>query len=746
MVALLKAANAYVQTQAGYPKPILKGLKAQGAKTKSDTSRLNAALQQAASPLGIGERPSKTAKSAGKKQRRTLEQPAPEIKKQRSSAPILIPIAPAELTAHVISADAAQRLSTPVSVETSTNVSKSPPSEAPAGSATKEPEKAARPEQAKSSENAETPPQIDFDALATNVADFIGEAGKAAAAYIRPRERGEKPLVQTEELAGVFKTLGKIAEHWLSDPQRTLQAQTRLTSSFWSLWSAMMQKGQGQDVPAVRAPDPKDGRFKDPEWTANPYFDFLKQAYLITSGWAEDMVREAEAIDPKTRQQAEFYLRQIASAVSPSNFIATNPELLRTTFRENGANLTRGMRMMAEDIEAGHGDLKVRQSKTEGFKVGVNMGTTPGKVVFRNHLIELLQYTATTPQVLRVPLVIVPPWINKFYVLDLNPEKSFIRWCVAQGITVFVVSWVNPDERHASADFETYMHDGVIAAVETACAITGETQAHTLGYCVGGTMLSVTLAWLAAKNRNIIASSTLLTTQVDFENAGDLKIFVDDAQISSIEQTMAKTGYLPGTQMASAFNMLRPQDLIWPYVINAYLKGQEPGAFDLLYWNSDSTRMPQANHSFYLRNCYLDNKLSKGEMVVGGVRLDLGKVKSPIYNLATKEDHIAPALSVFVGSSRFGGPVRYVLGGSGHIAGVVNPADKAKYQYWTGGPAVGRFEDWLSAARETPGSWWLDWVAWVNTINSEVVPARSPGSAEFAPLGDAPGTYVLVRA
>jgi polyhydroxyalkanoate synthase subunit PhaC len=587
---------------------------------------------------------------------------------------------------------------------------------------------------------------IDPEKLAQNAARLIEQAGKVAAAYIRPREQGQTALAPANEASDMAKTLGRLAEHWMADPARAIEAQSRIATEMMSLWSNTLQRMNGEAPPPVAAPDARDNRFKDPEWSENPYFDFLKQAYLVTTRWADGLVREADGLDPHTRHKADFYVKQIASAISPSNFVATNPELLRTTLAENGENLVRGLAMMAEDVDAGHGDLKIRQSGTEGFAVGVNMATTPGKVVFRNHLIELIQYTPTTGSVLKTPLVIVPPWINKFYILDLNPEKSFVKWCVAQGITTFIVSWVNPDERHAAADFATYMQDGIIAALDAAREITGEPQAHTMGYCVGGTMLAVTLAWLAARKDNRVASATFLTTQVDFTHAGDLQVFVDEEQISAVEETMSRLGYLPGSKMASAFNMLRPQDLIWPYIVNNYLKGKAPAPFDLLYWNSDSTRMPEANHKFYLRNCYLENKLSSGTMEVAGETLDLGKVMTPVYNLAAKEDHIAPARSVFKGSGFFGGPVKYVLAGSGHIAGVVNPPDKKKYQYWTGGPATGSFEEWMAAAAETPGSWWVDWIAWLRGIDGAEVLARAPGSKRHKPLCDAPGDYVKVRA
>ncbi|HEY5795261.1 MAG TPA: class I poly(R)-hydroxyalkanoic acid synthase, partial [Bosea sp. (in: a-proteobacteria)] len=487
-------------------------------------------------------------------------------------------------------------------------------------------------------------------------------------------------------------------------------------------------------------------RFADPDWSGHPMFDFIKQAYLIGSRWAESMVDKAEDLDPHTREKARFYVKQIASALSPTNFVATNPELLRETLRQNGENLVRGMKMLAEDIEAGGGELKIRQSDPGAFQIGVNIASTPGKVIFRDEIMELIQYAPTTETVLKRPLLIVPPWINKFYILDLNAEKSFIRWCVAQGLTVFCISWVNPDERHADKDFESYMREGVFAALDAIEQATGEKSVSAIGYCVGGTLLGVTLAYMAATNDKRIASATFFTTQVDFSKAGELSVFVDEEQIRSVEEQMTKSGYLDGSRMAGAFNMLRPNDLIWSYAINNYLKGKTPTPFDLLYWNSDSTRMPAANHSFYLRNCYLENKLSKGEMRIGGKLLDLGKVKIPVYNLATREDHIAPAQSVFLGSQCFGGPVDYVVAGSGHIAGVVNPPAKVKYQHWTGGPPTGAYEDWIAKASEHPGSWWPHWFAWLEKQAPKRVKPREPGGGKLPALTDAPGTYVLKKA
>ena len=438
-------------------------------------------------------------------------------------------------------------------------------------------------------------------------------------------------------------------------------------------------------------------------------------------------------------------MKQIANAVSPSNFVLTNPQLWRETLGSNAENLARGMHMLAEDIEAGGGELRIRQSDMAQFKVGENLAVTPGKVVFQNELMQLIQYEPSTKTVLKRPLLIVPPWINKFYVLDLTPEKSFIKWCVDQGLTVFVISWVNPDERLAQKDFEDYMTDGPLAALDAIKAATGESKVNAIGYCVGGTLLSITLAYLAAKRDQRIASATFFAAQVDFTHAGDLKVFVDEQQLEAVEKHMHQRGYLEGKKMSSSFNMLRPNDLIWPYVVNNYLRGKAPMPFDLLYWNADATRMPAANHSYYLRKCYFENALSEGKMRIAGVKLDLGKVKAPVYNLATREDHIAPAKSAFLGSKFFGGPVKYVLSGSGHIAGVVNPPSKAKYQYWTGGKPEGELDDWIAKAKENPGSWWPDWMDWIKEQEPATVKPRKPGGSKLRPIEDAPGSYVKVR-
>jgi polyhydroxyalkanoate synthase len=594
---------------------------------------------------------------------------------------------------------------------------------------------------------ADQAPKVDIEALARNAARMIEEGGKALAAYMRPREEGALRQERNDEVTDIVRTLGLVLEYWFADPERTLALQSRLGKSYLDLWAAMAKRLTGEDTSPVVRPDPKDKRFSDPEWTNNQFFDFLKQAYLLTSGWAEELVKEADGLDPHTRHKAEFYIRQISNALSPSNFLMTNPEVLRETLSSNAENLVRGMQNLAEDIEAGGGELRIRQSDGSAFEVGRNLATTPGKVVFQNDLIQLIQYAPSTEKVLAIPLLIVPPWINKFYVLDLTPDKSLIKWCVDQGLTVFCISWVNPDTRHAQKGFDDYMREGPLAAIDAIKLATRAEQIHAMGYCVGGTLLAVALAYLAAKGQSPVKSATLLTTQIDFTHAGDLKIFAaDEEQIESVERQMAEHGYLAGSKMAAAFNLMRSNDLIWPYVINNYLKGKQPLPFDMLYWNADATRMPAANHSFYMRGCYLENRLSKGTMTIANEKLDLKKVGIPIYNLATREDHIAPARSVFLGSSSFGGPIRFVLSGSGHMAGVVNHPGKTKYQFWTGSsPSGENLDDWLAGAQEHPGSWWPDWLAWLKGHGATETEARVPGEGPLKPLEDAPGSYVKVR-
>lgn len=589
--------------------------------------------------------------------------------------------------------------------------------------------------------------KFNAEAFAMNVARAMESGGKALAAYLKPRESGEVQDRPPAELTEVVKTFTSVAEYWLSDTSRASDLQTKLAKDYLDLWGSAARRMAGQDAAPAIAPSPRDKRFADPEWKSNQFFDFVMQLYLLTTKWAQELVSDADGLDPQTRRKAEFYIQQVINALSPSNFVLTNPEVLRETVASSGENLARGLKMLAEDIAAGKGMLKIRQSNPDNLVVGVNMATTPGKVIYQNEMMQLIQYSPTTEKVLRTPLLIVPPWINKFYILDLKPEKSYIKWCVDQGITVFVISWVNPDKRLGNKSWEDYMKEGPLTAMDVIEKVTGEMKVHTAGYCVGGTMLATTLAWLAEKRRQRVSSATFFAAQVDFTHAGDLLVFVDEEQVAALEKDMKAAGVLEGSKMAMAFNMLRSNDLIWSYVVSNYLKGQQPSAFDLLHWNSDATRMTASNHSYYLRNCYLENRLSTGSMVLDNTLLDLSKVMVPVYNLATREDHIAPAESVLYGSQFFGGPVKYVLSGSGHIAGVVNPPASNKYQYWTNDTIKDvNVAQWMKDAVEHKGSWWPDWREWLGGLDPEEVPARAVGSEALPPIEDAPGSYVRVRA
>jgi polyhydroxyalkanoate synthase subunit PhaC len=583
------------------------------------------------------------------------------------------------------------------------------------------------------------------DALARNMVRLFDQSTKV---FFNLAERtsanGKGPYSVASDASEAAKSLGEVARHFLSEPAKVAAAQGELLQSYADLWGRSVRRFFGEDVEPVVKPEPGDNRFKDPDWSNSQFFDFWKQAYLITSRWAEGVTRNTEGVDEKTRARALFYLNQMLAAASPSNFPLTNPEVVRATLATNAENLVQGLAHFAHDLEQSKDLLRISQTDLSAFEVGRNLAITPGKVVFQNDLIQLIQYSPATSEVYERPLLIVPPWINKYYILDLVPEKSFVKWAVEQGFTVFMISWVNPDERLAAKTFEDYMHEGIYAALEAVNRQAGVHHVNALGYCVGGTLLAATLAYMAAKGDDRISSASFLAAQVDFSEAGDLLVFIDDTQLKALEEMMAEQGYLDGSRMAAVFNMLRPRDLIWPYVVNNYLLGKKPFPFDLLFWNADSTRLPAANHVFYLREFYHLNRLSKGEMELGGVRLDLSHVSIPIYELFTKEDHIAPALSVFRGSKLFGGPVRLTMSGSGHIAGVVNPPAKKKYQFWSNGPAA-NLQEWMAEAAETAGSWWPDWTAWLAQYSGDKVPARDPSSGPLKVIEDAPGSYVKSR-
>lgn len=563
--------------------------------------------------------------------------------------------------------------------------------------------------------------------------DLMARAAKSGSpGPIDPLNISGAVLAFTKALGGNHEELAKAQSAWWNNVM--------------TLWEATATRMLGGEAPPVVEPAPGDRRFRSEEWQQNEIFDFVKQTYLLTANSLQEMVGKLRGLDESERQRIAFYTRQFADAFAPTNFPLTNPEVLRATIQSNGENLVRGFDNLLADIERGQGELSIRQS-ADGFVIGENIATAPGKVVFRNQIMELLQYSPTTDEVYERPLLIFPPWINKYYILDLRPENSFVRWLTGQGYTVFLVSWVNPDARLAQKGFEDYMQQGVFAALEAVEKATGVADPNCVGYCIGGTLLAATLAYMANKKDERIHSATFWAAQTDFSEAGELSVFVDEAQLDALKQQIQKAGgVLKGSKMASAFNMLRANDLIWSFVINNYLLGKQPMPFDLLYWNSDTTRMPEKLHLSYLRQCYKENALARGKMRLNGVQLDLSKVTVPIYLQSAREDHIAPAKSVFKSTKLFGGPVRFIIAGSGHIAGVINPPSAHKYQYWTGPDKAETVESWRAKAKEHQGSWWPDWDAWLSKLSGRKIAARLPGDGKLKVLGDAPGTYVKVKA
>ncbi len=533
----------------------------------------------------------------------------------------------------------------------------------------------------------------------------------------------------------------------MANPARLVQAQLGFWQDYLTLWSNTARRMMGEDIDPVIEEPTGDRRFKDDAWRENEVFDFIRQSYLLSARYFTSAVNSADGLDPKTLQKVDFYTRQFVDAMSPANFVMTNPEVLRKTAETGGANLLKGLSNLLFDLERGKGKLRIRMTDDSKFKVGENIAVTPGKVVFQTPLMQLIQYSPTTDKVLKRPLVIFPPWINKFYILDLRPKNSFIRWAVDQGHTVFVASWVNPDDALAEKGFDDYMKEGVLAALDAIEQATGVREVNAIGYCLGGTLLATTLAYMATKRDNRIKSATYFVTMTDFEEAGELSVFIDEEQLNALEEKMGKRGFLDGREMATTFNMLRANDLIWSFVVNNYLLGQDPFPFDLLYWNDDSTRMPARMHSFYLRRMYQQNDLCKpGAIELLGVKIDLTKIKVPSYMISTREDHIAPWKSTYRATQLYKGPVRFVLAASGHIAGVVNPPDSGKYSHWVNENLPESADEWFEGATELAGSWWPDWHRWVTAIDRTEVPARQPGDGKLTPIENAPGSYVRVMA
>lgn len=532
----------------------------------------------------------------------------------------------------------------------------------------------------------------------------------------------------------------------LKEPTRLVEAQLGLAQDYWRLVNSAGQRMLGIETQPVASPQPGDRRFRHPDWDENPVFDFIKQWYLVTANWVLDQAENAEHMDGKTKRRALFYTRQVTDALAPTNFLLTNPEALRETVATRGDNIIRGLKNLLDDLDLEQGKLNLKMTDLNAFELGKNIATTPGKIVYQNDLFQLIQYEPTTEEVLATPLLIFPPWINKYYILDLQEKNSFIKWAIDHGHTVLVVSWVNPDERLSGKTWEDYLSEGILEAVGAACEATAAEQVHAIGYCVGGTLLGSALAYMAANNDNRIKMATFFAAQVDFSEPGDLEVFIDEKQLKSLDELMAEKGYLDSSHMATTFNMLRANDLIWSFFVHNYLMGKEPYPFDLLYWNADSTRMPRELHRFYLQNMYQENRLAQPNgLELMETPIDLSKVRIPIYLQASVDDHIAPYTSVFKATSLYTGPVRFVLSGSGHIAGVINPPDAKKYFYRINEANPKDLGDWESGAKEMPGSWWPDWQAWSESNAGGTVPARHPEDGPYDIIEEAPGSYVKTR-
>ena len=593
----------------------------------------------------------------------------------------------------------------------------------------------------------EDQPLPDPAELVRSFVEVAQRASKMMARYVE-KKSSEGFSMPADEM-GLAKAFMDLSTSLLTNPQKLVETQMKFMREYLSLWQYSASKMMGvASFPAVAAPLKTDKRFKDEDWENNFLFDFIKQSYLLTANHLNSVVSEAEGLDESTQKKVSFFTKQYTDALSPTNFALSNPEVVRETIKSKGQNLIKGFDNLLRDIETGDGQLRIRMTDPDAFELGKNVATTPGKVVFQNDMFQLIQYDPSTPQQFKKPLLIVPPWINKYYILDLRDKNSYVKWATDQGHTTFIMSWVNPDERHAKKNFEDYLLEGTMAAIDAVEQATGESRINTSSYCLGGTLLMSTLAYMTAKKDKRIASATFFTSMIDFSEPGELKVFLDEPTVASLEKRMEERGFLEGSDMAGTFNMLRANDLIWSFAVSNYLLGKESFPFDLLYWNSDSTRMPAKMHSYYLRNFYLGNKLREpGGIELAGVKIDISKVKTPCYFVSAIEDHIAPWKSTYMGALLPTGPVKFVLGGSGHIAGIINPPAANKYGYWTNNDLPASSDEFLASATQNPGSWWTDWQQWVTgqTGGTQMVEAREPGTGLLKVLEDAPGAYVKFR-
>ncbi|OPX55800.1 polyhydroxyalkanoate synthase [Oceanospirillum multiglobuliferum] len=548
----------------------------------------------------------------------------------------------------------------------------------------------------------------------------------------------------------VSESFQKMAEQIAVNPMVVYEEQMNLWKSQIQLWQNATRQLLGETVDPVIEPARDDRRFTDAEWVENSLFDFIKQSYLLFSRSMFNMVHNVEGLSDHSRQTVDFYARQYINAMSPSNFVATNPEVLRRTIETKGRNLIQGMEQLVEDLKSSRDGLNVSMTDARAFTMGVNVATTPGEVVYQNDLMQLIQYKPSTEKAFKTPLLIVPPWINKYYILDLRPGNSLVKWLVEQGHTVFIISWVNPGPKLRDKSFENYMLEGPLAAIDAIEQATGEKEVNLISYCIGGTLTASTLAYMAANNDKRVKSATYMATLQDFTDPGEIGVFINESSLKGIEKQLDRDGYLDGRAMSFSFNLLRENDLFWSFFINNYLKGERPTAFDLLYWNTDSTNMPAAMHKFYLRNMYLENNLIKpGGISLNGTPIDLTKIETPVYFVSTIQDHIAKWTATYKGAQAHSGPVKFVLAGSGHIAGVVNPPDKKKYGFWTNDTLAETPDAWFAGAEKHEGSWWPNWQDWVTSNQyadpKAMVAAREPGKGKLKVIEAAPGSYAAKK-
>ena len=595
------------------------------------------------------------------------------------------------------------------------------------------------------SESTEKNETSENDSLNPESGRELFEAGqKAFTKALQQARKMDGNIFDPFNMASAY--MGAMFSLW-RNPSVIFDAQQDYYKNSLKLWQYHLNKMMGKDADPVIAPRKGDNRWRNQDWNENPIFDYLKQSYLLGAKCVEDVVEGIEDLPEKDAKKLSFFTRQYIDALSPSNSPVTNPQVLKTTMEQKGQNLVAGLQNFIQDLEKGNGSLQIAMTDPDAFNLGDNVAATKGKVVFQNRLFQLIQYEPMTEKVYKRPLLIIPPWINKFYVLDLQPRNSMVRWLVEQGHTVFMVSWINPDESYAETSMEDYMLEGVYTAVGAVEQATGENRINLVGFCIGGTLNAATLAHMAVKKDERISSATFFASLIDFSEPGDLGVFIDEQQISKLEKTSQEKGYLDGKMMAQTFNVLRSNDLIWSFYINNYLEGKDPAIFDLLYWNSDSTNLPAQMYSYYLRNMYLENNLCKpGGITLAGVPIDVRKIETPCYFISSHDDHIAPWMSTYAGARLIPGPVRFVLGGSGHIAGIINPPVANKYCYWTGPDKLPEHPDnWFSSSDKHAGSWWPDWHKWLTGLNHTRVNAREPGQGVMKIIEDAPGSYVRVR-